>query len=235
MALPDTTEKQPSYSGVYFYAVLMALSGGLLGFFYLVSFPAQAFDSQEEYEAARVQLKEAEGIVYSKPGDAYYVEGPILRTRSWEAKRQQLMISGPQTVSISAGEINGWMSAKFRISEPKKGGDESGMLIIPGVPNVGLVDGEGFFVNVPVNIEAYGYSGEYGVYLFGNIDSSGFKIKSLKISSAKVPLPNILGKQILNTLAAGYKNSEEYGIISKAFERIESAMVKEGQLAIVLR
>lgn len=235
MAVPDTSEKQPSYFGVYFYAVLTALFGALLGFFYLATFPAQAFSSQQEYEASIANLKESEEPVYSKPGDAYYIEGPVSRSRSWDSKRQQLTASGPQTVNLSASEINAWMMAKFRAVDPQKGDEESGIVISPGVPNVGLVDGLGLFVNLPVTIEAYGASGEYEVSVFGSIEPSGFKLGSFQVNSAKLPLPNIIGKQVMNLLASGYKATEEYKIITEALDRLQSASVEGEQLVITLR
>lgn len=232
MPVPDNAEKPPSNVGVYFYAVLTALFGGLLGFFYLTAFPAQAFASQEEYEASIAELEEP---IYSKPGDAYYIEGPILRSRAWEAKRQQLSTAGAKTVSLSAGEINGWMAAKFRVPEPQTGDDAPSILIVPGVPNIGLVDGRGFYLNIPVTITAYGAEGEYALSAFGNLKSSGMEIQSLGISCAKVPLPNLIGKQILNTLSAGYQSTEEYGIVSEALTRVDSVTVEGDQLVIVLR
>ncbi len=210
----------------------MALFGGLLGFIYLATFPAEAFSSVEEYEKSIAELEEP---IYAKPGDSYYIEGTTVRTRAWEAKRQQLSDGGAQTVSLSAGEINGWMAAKFRVAEPPKSEDEPSVLIQPGIPNVGLVDGEGLFLNVPLTISAYGSSGEYGAYLFGTIEPSGFRIKSMQINCAKIPLPGIFGEQLMNTLSAGYKSTEEYKIIADAFDRVESTSIKDGQLVIVLR
>lgn len=210
----------------------MALFGGLLGFIYMVTFPAQAFSSVAEYEKSIADL---EGPVAAKPGDSYYIEGATVKTRAWEAKRQQFSTAGAKTVSLSAEEINGWMASKFRVSEPPKGERQSGILIQPGIPNVGLVDGEGLYLNLPLNISAYGSSGECGAYLFGTIEPSGFKIKSMQISSAKIPLPGIIGKRVMNTLSAGYKSTEEYQIISDAFDRVESTSIKDGQLVVVLR
>lgn len=232
MPVPDNADKPPSNVAIYFYAVLMALFGGLLGFLYLLAFPAQAFASQGEYEASIADLEEP---IYSKPGDAYYIEGPTLKTRAWESKRQQLSTAGPKTVSLSAGEINGWMAAKFRVAEDQAGDDAPSILIVPGVPNVGLVDGRGLYLNLPVTISAYGATGEYTLAAFGNLKPSGMDIQSLGISCAKVPLPNLIGNQILNALSAGYKSTEEYKIISEALTRVDSVTVEGDQLVIVLR
>mgnify|MGYP000217350784 CR=1 FL=1 len=113
MPVPDTKEKSSSFLSVYFYGVLMALFGGLLGFIYLATFPAEAFSSVEEYEKSIAELEEP---IYAKPGDSYYIEGTTVRTRAWEDKRQQLSDGVAQTFSLSAGEINGWMAAKFRVA-----------------------------------------------------------------------------------------------------------------------
>ncbi|MDA9317201.1 hypothetical protein N9Q19_00160 [Puniceicoccaceae bacterium] len=232
MSVTHNVEKPPSDLGVYFYAILTALVGGLLGFFYLTAFPAQTFYSQEEYEASIAELEEP---IYSKPSDAYYIKGPVLKTRAWEAKRQQLSASGAKTVRLSAGEINSWMASKFRVPEPQAGDDGPNILILPGVPNVGLVDGRGFYLNLPITITAYGAKGDYSLSAFGNLKPSGMKIKALGIRSAKVPLPNLIGKQILNTLSAGYKSTKEYRIVSEALARIESVEVEGDELVIVLQ
>jgi len=68
--------KSPSELGLYFYATMMALFGATLGFAYMLSFPAQAFSSQEAY--ATMLAARAEPIPESKPGDAYYIEGSVL-------------------------------------------------------------------------------------------------------------------------------------------------------------
>ncbi len=234
MATVEENEKQPGVIGFYIYAIIMALFGACLGFAYLATFPAQAFASQAEYEASVAKSEEGEEPVFIKPGDAYYIEGPILRSRSWEPKRTQLAAPGPQTVRFSAGEINGWMTAKFRPAAAPTGEDASGLLIVPGVPNVGLVDG-GMYLNLPVNVTAYGASGDYTVSVFGPVDRSGLKVQSIGISSAKVPLPGIIGGQIIDTLSKGYQTTDEYKIIAEAFARADSIAVEVNELVFVLR
>lgn len=55
--------KSPSELGLYFYATMMALFGATLGFAYMLSFPAQAFSSQEAYAT---MLERAQSLFLSR-------------------------------------------------------------------------------------------------------------------------------------------------------------------------
>ncbi len=231
-------EKSPSVLGVYFYAVLMALFGGLLGFVYMTTFPAQAFASEAEYQASVESpegAEDSEGTVYAKPGDAYYIEGPVARSRSWEAKRDQISAPGEQVVRLSTGEMNGWMAAKFRPGAGPSGEDAPDVLIVPGVPNLALLEDGRLYLNLPTTMSAYEASHDYTVSALCEIDASGLSFQSVKVSSARVPLPQILGAKVMKTLAQSYQSTEEYAIVTEALERAESIEVENGELVIRLR
>lgn len=226
------SEKSPSVLGFYFYASLMALFGASLGFVYMVNFPAQAFSSQKEYEASLAELEAP--IPAPKPGDAYFVEGPVVRTRTWEPKRAQLVAAGPQTVKFSAGEINAWMTAKFRPGS-SPAGEVSSVLIVPGVPNVAITEAGTLYLNLPTTITAYGSSSDFTVSARCVVDASGLQFKTIQVSSAKVPFPNSLGKKIFEILSQSYQSSEEYTILSDAFARANSIELIGGELVFKLR
>lgn len=229
-----SSEKSPSVIGVYFYATLMALFGAGLGFVYMTSFAAQAFSSQAEYEASRAKLEQP--IPGVKPGDAYYIEGAVSRTRSWEPKRLQLSTAGEQTVRFTESEINSWMAAKFRPGVAPSGEDEASFLIVPGVPNVAIVDADTIYFNLPTTISAYGASDDFTISARCALDASGaVKFDSVNVSSAKVPLPGIIGAKIFDVLAEGYKSTEEYKIVTEALERAESIGIEGRELVFKLR
>ncbi len=231
--MSDKTEKSPSALGAYFYAVLVALFGALLGFVYMTTFPAQAFSSQKDYEASLEDLEEP--IPAAKPGDAYYVEGAVLQTRTWEAKRQQLEASGSQKVRLSAGEINSWMAAKFRPGVSPAGDDAPSVLIVPGVPNFAMTEAGTLYLNLPTTITAYGSTNDFTISARCVANETGFDFATIQVSSAKVPLPNLLGRKIIETLSQGYQSTDEYQIISDAFARAESVEVAGGELILNLR
>jgi hypothetical protein len=229
-----SSEKSPSIFGVYFFAVLIALFGGLLGFFYMTTFEAQAFSSQAAHAAFVESLEEP--IASVKPGDAYYIEGAVLPTRSWEAKRAQLAAPGAQSLAFSTGEINAWMSAKFRPGGAAPGGEgEGSILIVPGVPNVAIGDQGVFYLNLPAKISAYGSTNDFIVSARCSVSADGLQFQSVNVSSAKVPLPNLLGAKILEVLSQGYQATEEYKIIADAFARADSIVAEGNSLAVQLR
>jgi hypothetical protein len=224
------TEKSPSILGVYFYAVLIVLFGALLGFAYMMTFPPQAFSSQAEYQASLADSEEP--ISAPKPGDAYYIEGPMLRTRSWEAKRELLKAPGGQTVRLSAGEINAWMKAKFRPGLPPTNGEEPSVLIVPGVPNVAITDAGFIYLNLPTTITAYGSTNDFTVSARGVFNAKDLHFEMILVSSAKLPLPDLLGTRLFETLSQSYQSTEEYAIFSEAFARAESVEIADGELVL---
>ena len=260
------SQKTPTALGVTFYAVLMALLGAILGFVYMVSFSAQAFASQAEYEASLLEdategeasgasepTREGDesagetaggtlGFKHSgpKPGDAYYIEGEVLGSRTWEAKRAQLMSAGNQTVRLSVGEINAWMASKFitveaagaELSEEE---EKASLLIMPGSPNVGIADSQEFFINLPTTLSSFGSSGDFTVSVRCAMDAARVKLLSVNVRSAKVPFPGLLGAKLLGFLMKSYKSTEEYQIISAALARAESIEVAGDEFVLELR
>ena len=234
MPATNNTEDTRSDLAVYFFAVPLILLGGLLGFLYMTTFPAQVFASEKDYKASLVSAANGEKRVHSKPGDVYYIEGSTSRNRSWQSKRELIKAVGPQTIHFSADEMNGWISAKLRIQDTEVN-DAPNILIVPGLPKVGLVNGKGLFLKLPVAVTAYGGIIEYVVSVFFNLESSRFKIESVNINSARVPFPDVIGSRVISALLEGYKSIGEYKIISSAFERIDSATVEDGHLVLLLR
>ncbi|MDQ8195736.1 hypothetical protein QEH59_14990 [Coraliomargarita sp. SDUM461004] len=230
------SEKSPSAFGLFFYALLMALLGAFLGFVYMVTFPAQAFSSQAEYEAYQVELAAKEELsTFAKPGHAYYIEGPVLSSVTWEQKREQLATAGAQKVELSSGELNAWMNRIFRSGIAPTDEDQSGILVVPGVPNFGIVDTGEVYINLPTSIAAFGASEDFIVSIRCALASDSLQIRSVSVSSAQVPLPDVLGAWMVDLLLQGYRATEEYKILSEAFERAESVEVADGSIIFQLR
>lgn len=222
--------KSPSELGLYFYATMMALFGATLGFAYMLSFPAQAFSSQEAY--ATMLAARAEPIPESKPGDAYYIEGSVLKTRTWELKRAQLTTKGAQTVKFAEGEMNAWLSAKFRPSTTPVGEEKPSILIVPGAPNIAITPSGSLYLNLPTKISCYGSASEFTVSARCSIEPSGLKFEKTQVNNARVPFPNILGSKIFETLLQGYQSTEEYSILSDALARADSIELAGGELVL---
>jgi hypothetical protein len=234
MSKNPSEKTPPSILGVYFYATLMALFGAVLGFVYMATFPGQAFSSKADYEASLAESEES--VSAPKPGDTYYIEGNVSGTRSWEPKRLQLAAEGAQSVRLSEGEINSWMTTKFRPGAIPSGEEAAGLMIVPGVPNFAITDEGIVYLNLATAISAYGAKGNFIISARCTLDASGeVRFKSVNVSSAKVPLPGILGRQIYQTLAKGFKETEEYAIISEAFARADSIEIEGSELIFNLR
>ena len=227
-----TTEKTPSIFWVYFFGVFTALLGAFLGFAYLASFSAQAFSSEAEYTASLEKTEEPSPA--SKPGDAYYIKGGILASGSWEPKRAQLATPGPQSVSLRAEEINAWMAARFRSASPSGEGGGEGIMIVPGVPNVAFTDEGVMYLNVPAEISAYGARGDFMITAQCSVSEGGLEFHTVRVRSADVPLPNLLGAKLMDVLSQGYQSTEDYQIISDAFARADSIMLEENSLVVQL-
>lgn len=225
-------EKTPSLFGVYINAAIMICFGGILGFFYLTTFPAQAFANMPAYEAARA---EADSPEIPKPGDGFYIEGPILASRSWEAKRRLLNEPGPQAVSLSAGEMNMWMDSHFSAALETPGVKGSNLVVIPGIPNFAVVEGQGFYINLPLSIFIFGTKYECTLTALGSVTSDGFQARSVSLNSAALPLPSILGEQVLVSLAKAFQSTEDYKIVAEAFTRVESITMEPNALVLSLR
>jgi hypothetical protein len=176
-----------------------------------------------------------EAIEPPKPGKAYYIEGPVSRSRSWEPKRNLLAAPGAQTVTMTAGEINAWMAAKFRMAAPPTDEQETDVLILPGVPNVAFAEDGDLYLNLPATISAYGASNDFTISSKCALSATGLRFKNVHISSAKVPFVEQLGARIFEVLAQGYQETEEYGIITQAFARADSVQIKGSALVFELR
>jgi hypothetical protein len=228
-----STGKSPSIFGVFFFATLMALLGAVLGFAYMASFEAQAFSSQEDYQDSLADMEEPVPAV--KPGDAYYIEGTIASNRSWEAKRQQLAAGKAGSVRLAETELNAWMSAKFRAGTSSTDVDQAGLLIVPAVPSFALL-GEGrFFFNLPLTITAYGSTSDFTLSARCHLDpSSKISFDEVSVCSAKVPLPNIIGVQLIGILMQSYEDTEEYQILADAFAHADTVAVEGHELVFNL-
>lgn len=232
MSADSKNVKRPSLIGVYFYGVIMALLGAVLGFAYLSVFSAQAYSSESSYQAAQKDKTAADRL--PSPANAYYIEGPVLRTRSWEAKRDQLEADGSQLVTLSSGEINAWMTAKFRAASAD---DASGskILVEPGVPNIAFGEDGAVYINIPTIVRAYGRKHEFTYSTRGRVGPSGYVVEDAGVSAAKVPLPSVLGLQLLSGLSQGYRGTKEYTILSGAFQRAETVEVSGDEITFKLR
>ena len=150
-AAKQLEEKDPSLAGVLLIGVILAGLGAFLGFLFLASVAPKSFKSVADLQNYLEKNPEPKLL------DRSYFEGPRSSGRSWEQKRDALLNGSATTVELSAGEINAWMAAKFRKpSSAPTGEDDSGIMIIPGVPNFFIDATEGVFLNLPTEVTIYG-------------------------------------------------------------------------------
>lgn len=227
------TEQSIAYFGIYFFGMLFALLGALIGFVYMMTFAAQAFSSEAEYV---LSLEDTQGLTATpKPGGAYYLVGDVARTRVWKPKRDQLAAAGEQTVKFNEGEINAWMTANLRPGAAPAGEDQPSILIIPGLPNVAIATDGLVYLNLPTTITAYGATNDFTISARVVLDADGLQLQAVSVSSAKVPLPSLLGAKILKFLGQGYQSTEDYKIVSDSFARADSVKVVGQELVFNLR
>jgi hypothetical protein len=161
--------------------------------------------------------------------------GDVSRTRTWQAKREQLAAVGEQTVKFKEGEINAWMIANLASGAAPAEEDQAGVLIIPSLPNVAIVTDGLVYFNLPTTITAYGTTNDFMISARLALDADGLQLQSLSVNSAKVPLPSLLGARILNFLGQAYQSTEDYKILSDALARADSVEVVGQELVFNLR
>lgn len=232
----SSQKKEKSEAGLVFVgisALMMAGFGAMLGFIYLMSFPLKEFSSMGE----RVEALEARESTEAIPGDAFYIEGPILRSSSWENKRQQFLDGNVSTIKVTAGEINAFLERKFRSSAVPVDEDHAGLMIEPEAPNIGISGEKATFLNLPARIKGYGLDGSYvfsAKVRFSRSSPPGLSVDRLQIGGAAVPLPGILGKAVVSSIRRAFSSAEEYQVISSAWSVVQSVEVVDGALILTL-
>lgn len=234
--MPSSVTKEKSEHSrlfVFLYAAALAAFGAFFGAIYMMSFPLEAYSSLDERAAALEERESLDPI----PGDAFYIEGPTLRTRTWEAKREQFFNGSAQRIRVTPGEINAWFEAKFRGAVPTTEEEKSDLTLVPKVPNLGITEGKIIYLNLPANISGYGMNGDYVLsarVAFASGSPAKLKVEHLQIAGAAVPLPGLLGSQIVSKIVKGFSSAEEYALFGEAWNRVESVGIEKNALVLTL-
>lgn len=226
-------KSEPSLLFVSIFALITAGVGGLTGFIYLMSFSSKAYSSVQERAAALEDRESTDSI----PGDAFYIEGPTLRSNSWQTKRQQLIDGSAPTIRVTAEEINAWMEAKFRPAVVQTDEENNGLMLQPDRPNVGITREGTTYLNLPTEISGYGIDGNYVLSAqvrYASGAPTRLLIDHLQIGGAAVPLPRILGAKIVSSILEAFSGTEEYPLIRQAWSRVRSVEIAEGALVLSL-
>ncbi|WP_269523216.1 hypothetical protein [Coraliomargarita parva] len=232
-ALAKNAEKEPTLIGILILGVLMALIGSLLGFLCLASFPARAFSTPAETE----EFVSSKLDSYPMPGDAYYMQGPELRTNSWVSKRLQALSGDPVTLQLTAGELNAWMGARFKPGNANELEGEANILVVPGIPNF-YTEGQAMYISLPSQLLFYGLDLEFTAFAKGHFTSGpspDFIVDEFHVNSASVPVQAGLAKKLGDFLVSAYSSSEEYLSLQGVWERVESLELKDGSIRLNLR
>lgn len=230
---PPKEKSEDSRLLVFLYAVVMAAFGVFLGMIYLMSFPLEAYSSLKE----RGEALEGRESLDPIPGDAFYIEGPILRTRGWELKREQFINGSAGTIRVSPGEINAWFASNFRAATPSTEKAKSDFTLSPKVPNLGFSEAGTVYLNLPADISVYGIDGHYVLSAhvrYAEGAPARLVVEHLRIAGARIPFPRVLGSRIVSRIVKGFSSAEEYILISKAWNRVESVEFGENELLFTL-
>jgi len=231
MCADKNIEKGATAFGVAICGIIVAILGGILGFVYMLSFPANAFNSETSMLAAY----EDQGDAPSRPG-VYYLRGDVQRTPEWEVKRAALLSGETESVELKHEEINAWFAAKFRVSRPAKDDAEPNLLVTPSMPNLYFTE-ETIHISMPTEISLFGKSGQCIITCkghFGSGESPEFVLDSMHMNSAAIPLPSILGQQIVDTLLKAYVETDEYTALTETWSEVKSVEVVDGLLRLQL-
>lgn len=225
-------EKEPSLFGVWFSGLSVAVLGAFCGFLSLASFPAKLFSSVADRDAFRESIASRAPI----PGDVGFFEGPQAQGNSWLQKRTQLLGGEAGTVSLTAGELNAWVRNRFSAGAVEKEEDAS-VLLVPQLPNFQIMDGR-LYMNLPVEGRFYGNDGDFSVHAvgrFGAGSSPDFRLEGFFVNSAAVPTTGGIAANVMDVFMKAYTGSEEFADLRKAWARVESVEVAEGEIRLELR
>jgi hypothetical protein len=233
MSAAKTAKEGPTVAGIFVAAVLMALVGALSGFLCLASVPPIPFKSVADLNAYLELPTELKLL------DRSYFEGPVSISRSWEQKREALLNGSATTVELTAGEINAWMSAKFRKPSAALAGEgATGIVILPGVPNFFIDASVGFFLNLPTEVTIYENAHNRMMIAQGHFSAGPqvqFQMSALRVNDAAVPVIAGLGKQLLQALLQAYAQTDEFVACQQAWEKVESVELVAGTMRLKLR
>ncbi len=229
----NTEEKDATLGGALLLGALVALIGALLGFMFLASVQPKAYKSVEELQAFLEKNSDPSLL------QASYLEGPVSRSRGWEQKRDALLNGRERAVELSSAEINAWMASEFRQSgSPASEAEESGIMILPGVPNLFIDADEGFFLNVPADVSIYGSAHSWMVVAQGHFTDGlqvNFEVDVLHVNGAAIPVVGGLADRILAALFQAYSQTDEFIAFEKAWTKVESVELVEDTARLKLR
>lgn len=222
----------PSASGIALAAALNCTVGIALGFAFLSSFPAMMFSSADEL--ARYQASE-EYVAENKPGSRYYLKTQPNRSRSWEAKRNQLLQGSGATLSIASSEINAWMASRF--IPPSVDDVQGSVTIAPGTPNFAAESEEQIFISIPIAIRAFGTRYDRTFFAKGHFTEGApvrFILDEASVDCAKIPF-SPLYTAMYQRLHDAFRFTDEYKLLAEAWQGVESVKVSNGALNLRLR
>lgn len=232
-AVKKKTE-EPSVLGMCFYGMLTALFGAVLGALYMASFPATPLNNARDL----AKFEEAQEDAYSSPKDIYYMQGPNSTVKTWIDKRQAWVDGNLDAVEFTHREVNAWLSAKFKPATAPSGEGAPKMLIVPGVPNIHITKYL-ITLSLPTSFIINGKTYSRTVIVTGVFDDSGdsveFSMKSVRIDSASVPLVDIIGHRIVDTLLKAYTGSDEFLAIESAWSSVTSVELSDGIIRLQLQ
>jgi hypothetical protein len=225
-------EKELTLSGILTAGSLMALLGMLLGFVFLASFPLKVFSNIND-QAALLESTQSGAL---RPGAIYYFKGAE-RAANWESKRRQLLDGTAQDISLTNGELNAWMRAKFRPGVAASTDEKANLQILPGVPNFCALDKDSLYISVSTQLVAFGSSSSYQIFCKGHFSEGPtirYVVDELRLNNAAIPLTGI-GGLVIKTLLKGYSGTQEFSDMKAVWQRLESVELAGNVIRLRLR
>ncbi len=232
-ALASKEYKEPSKIGIFVIGLMMANMGAFLGFLYLATLPAQSFSSVQAYEQA---MGESDPAFGPKPGEAYYLEGVTLRSRSWENGRKEFLDGSGDTVRISSAELNAWFRSRFQPGQAPAGEGQSGLFMIPGSPNIFLDGPEHVYLSLPATIMFYGTELDWTFFAKAHFVSEGsgvrLVIERMNVNSAPIPGVAAFTNSLVDFLLTAYSEADEFKAIREAWSDVKSVEISGNSILL---
>ena len=234
--MASVQDNESGHLSTYILGFSFASLGVMLGFAYMLQFEgkavAKASDLPVPAESSAEEAEEAEDVPPIKPGDTFYVENRLSNTRNWIEARQQIVEGTASEVRLSGGDLNAWIRQRTQLLVPPE--ESRGILVIPGRPAFGTGRDNTFYINMSLQVSAYGLKDELKLIAQCGTEGAGIRVDSLFLNSARIPLASTLGQRLLLTLTRPFQGNEDFEIIRDAISRADSLQVSGGEFVLKL-
>jgi|TARA_B110000438_G_scaffold262332_1_gene273561 hypothetical protein len=234
MAKRNNSKAPKTIKVVFFFGLLAALGGAVLGLFSLVTQPVTEMRAAPEEP---------------DPSTVYYIKGADSGSSRWRTVRAQIFQGSAATLQVSAGDLNGWANAMFTPSKLKALPSDGEDTAQPPSSLFGLK------VNLSsVNFRIEGDELQLAAYLefpdlapgkrfvyqaLGSFEAGSegprFKARTSTLGRASLSAIPVVGGLIHQGLLSQLSSAPEWGALSGIWTNVAAIEIAEGMATLTLQ